>query len=196
MQKEKFVNDIIFKMSRTLARNELEILRNVLIDELHGIEFQAEQLPATQDNTNEYYIGMFKQIKGIKLSEKTVAYYEQVIRRLCDTVNKPLTKMDNLDIEYYLRTLQGNSATSINNHLRNISAFFTWMRKQHFVLENPCDSVEPLPTVKKPIEHLNPEEQEMLKSGCKNLRDRAIIEFILSTGCRVKTKVKRGNNVM
>ena len=35
-----------------------------------------------------------------------------------------------------------NNNTSLNNHRRNLSAFFTWMRKVKLISDNPCDGVE------------------------------------------------------
>ena len=78
-----------------------------------------------------------------------------------------------------------NSETSLDGQRRCLSAFFTWMRKLHLITENPCDEIEPYKIVEKPIDHMQPEEVEQLKTGCRTKRDRAMIEFLRSTAVRV-----------
>ena len=91
-----------------------------------------------------------------------------------------------MDIELFLDNIANtNDAVSINNHRRNISAFYTWMRKSHMILENPCEAIEPYKEIHKPIDHMLPEEFEQLKFGCKHKRDRAMIEFMRCTAMRV-----------
>ena len=91
-----------------------------------------------------------------------------------------------MDVELFLDNIaKTNDAVSVNNHRRNLSAFYTWMRKSHIILENPCESVEPFKEITKPIDHMLPEEFEQLKSGCKHKRDRAMIEFLRCTAMRV-----------
>lgn len=185
--KERLKNDIMVSMRYYVDFDTMSILENVLIDVLTNVEVvELETLPATLDNTNQYIIDLFMLQKAPKLSEKTVSYYLDTINRLIECVQKPLIKMTQMDIERYLMSLQAcNNATSLNNQRRNISAFFTWLRKTHIIVENPCEGVEPYKEIEKPIDHIKPEEFEQLKSGCKYKRDRAMLEVLRSTAMRV-----------
>lgn len=100
--------------------------------------------------------------------------------------NKPLNKITECDIECYLYRKQkmNNNNTSLNNNRRNLSAFFTWMRKVRLIDYNPCDGVEPFARIDKPVEYLEPKDMEIMKKGCSCKRDRALIEFLRSTGLR------------
>jgi len=185
--KEKVKNDIMLRMQYHLDANAMAILGNVLVQVLSDVEIvEMETLPASVDDTNKYIIELFKMQKAPKLSEKTVAYYLDTIYKLIINTGKPLTKINRMDIERYLLSLQNtNNATSLNNQRRNISAFFTWMRKSHIVLENPCEAIDSYKEINKPIDHLEPEDFEQLKGGCLYKRDRAMIEFLRSTALRV-----------
>ena len=46
-------------------------------------------------------------------------------------IDKPITKAEEADVECYLFQKQkmDNNNVSLNNNRRNLSAFFTWMRK-------------------------------------------------------------------
>lgn len=185
--KEQLKNNILIQMKSHLNKTTLNILTDVLIKELLHVEItKMECLPSLDIDINQEIINLFMFTKGSKLSEKTVEYYMYTIKHFIDIIQKPLNKINSLDVEYYLSQIsKNNSMKSLNNHRKNLSAFFTWMRKQKIILENPCENVEPFKEVVKPIDHMEPEEYELLKAGCKHSRDRALIEFLRSTALRV-----------
>ena len=184
--KERVKNDILIGMRMHLDTCTMQILDAVIVKAVQNVEkTELETLPATVDNTNQYIIELFMTRKAVKLSKKTVNRYLETVNELIACVNKPLNKMTELDIEYYLQAKRpSNNNVSLNNLRRNLSAFFEWMRKAKIISDNPCDGIEPYTEVVKPIEHLEAEETEQLKSGCKYKRDRALIEFMRSTALR------------
>ena len=185
--KEKLKNDILVGMRIYLEATTMAILEAVIVKAVQNIEVvELETLPATVDNTNQYIMDLFMTKKAPKLSKKTVTYYTDTVKEFMVLVNKPLNRVSESDVEYYLQMKKpGNNNTSLNNLRRNLSAFFTWMRKSKLIGENPCDGVAPYTTVEKPIDHLEPMDVEQIKKGCKNRRDRAMLEFMRSTAMRL-----------
>lgn len=184
---EKLKNDILIGMRMYLDTNTMTILESVIVKAVQGIDIvELDTLPATVDNTNQYIINLFMVRKAPKLSPNTVNYYMNTLHEFIALVDKPLTQISETDIEYYLMIKQqnGNSNTSLNNQRRNLSAFYTWMRKAKLLLENPCEGIEPYKQVLKPVDHLEAIDTEMLKSGCKHKRDRALIEVLRCTAMR------------
>lgn len=184
MTKEQFKDDVLLTMSIYIDAKELEILNTVLVNKLKDIEIQETQYLATTDNSNEYYVRMFNAFKGQRLSEKTMKAYNHTLKLFCTMINKPFTQVTSTDIEYFLMK-QNCSEVSLNNYRRNLSAFFSWMVKKRIITFNPCNELEPYKEVKKPIDHLNPEDMELIKDGCTSARDRAIVEFLRCTAVRV-----------
>lgn len=184
---EILMNNIIMSMSSHIDAATTSILKDVLIKNLAKYTVTMnETLPATADDSNEYILQLFLSTKATKLSSKTVSYYTDTIKRLLCVINKPLVEITSVDISYFLNSLRrDNDAVSLNNLRRNISAFYTWMRKSHLIIENPCEAVEPYKEIEKPIDHMEATEYEQLKSGCSSTRDRALIEFLRSTAMRV-----------
>lgn len=184
---EEIRNEIILEMRHHLDETNMSILKQVLNKVLSNVEIvRTKMLPATTDDVNSKILELFNLNKATKLSKKTVKYYLDTINSLICFTNKSLLKINSMDIEMFLdKIAQTNDAVSVNNHRRNISAFYTWMRKSHMILENPCEGIEPFKEVHKPIDHMLPEEFEQLKSGCKYKRDRAMIEFMRCTAMRV-----------
>lgn len=184
--KERVRNDILVGMQIHLDTCTMSILDAVIVKAVQNVDMvETSTLPATLDDTNRYILDLFDVKKSPKLSPMTVKYYKSTLSEFMALVNKPLNKVTESDVEYYLmRKKQNNTNASLNNLRRNLSAFFTWMRKEKLVSDNPCDGVDPYQVVDKPIDHMEATEVEKLKLGCKHKRDRALIEFMRSTAMR------------
>ena len=186
--KERVKNNVLLTMRIYLDSETVEILESVLIKEFHNVDMlEMETLPATTGDVNTYIINLFVAMKENKLSKNTMDYYMGTLREFITLIDKPLNKVDQMDIMVFLneKKKRGNSNTSLNNQRRNLSAFFGWMRKKKMIADNPCDDVDAYPEQRKPIEHLEAYEFELLKTGCRSNRDRAMLEFLRCTAMRV-----------
>lgn len=191
MTKENLINNIIFKMHIQLDNNQLSILETVLQEEFYHLEIsEMETGLSTQNDTNEYFIQIMLIKMHKKLSDKTIYQYERCVRAFNDFISKRFDQVSTMDIEVYLANFtkgkdKKNSNTALNNERRYLSACFKWMRKAGLLSINPVENVEPFKEIKKPIDHLAGMEVEQLRDYCKTLRERALVEFLLSTACRV-----------
>jgi len=191
-------DNIIVKMSMYMDAVTLDILQRVIEEQFVNLDIrEMETLPATIDRStdeqNKYIIQMF-QLKKRNLAEKTKVMYLKAVKNLLTQVDKPLTEINDLDISCYIRWYEEhneweggkrNSATTVNNEKRFLSAFFSFMRKNKFIADNPVESAENIKVEEKPIDYFTDEEVEMLRKGCADPRDRALVECLRSTGLRV-----------
>lgn len=196
--KTEIINNIIFEMSGYVDNTTLDIMQKVIEKQLVAVNMEEiTNLPAeirtSTEEQNRYYISLMM-IKKKNLRPETKAQYRDAIMRLTSVIEKPLNKMDEIDIDSYLDWYEKrnvaaggkkNQASTCNNERRYLSAFFTWMRKEKFMSYNPVESTEPMKEVIKPIDYFRPAQIEQLREGCVSLRDRAIIEVLRSTGARV-----------
>ncbi len=191
MTKEKLINNILFKMNMLIDKDQMIMLESVLQNELYNVDVtEMETGLSTGTDTNEYFIQMMLFKMNKKLSPKTVYQYERCIKSFCDFINKSFDRVNSMDIEVYLSKFaagknKSNSNKSLNNERRYLSACFKWMRKANLITINPCENVEPFKEIQKPIDHLVGIEVEQLRDYCKTLRERDLVEFLLSTACRV-----------
>lgn len=202
-QKEILRDTILTQMRPYLNAATMDMLNQVIVSALFHVDVvEMETLPATRETTNEYILELYMMKKIPKLSKQTAQYYLLTIRHFIEFTNKSLLNITDMDVEYYLHhyARKGNAETTVNNERRNLSAFFTWMRKSHLITENPVDNVEKWSEIEKPIDYLRDWEMEALRDACKVkiqnkitkieeyrecLRDRALIEFLRSTAVRV-----------
>lgn len=202
-QKEILRDTILTQMRPFLDSVTLEMLNNVIVKALFNVDVvEMETLPATRETTNEYILELYMMKKVPKLSKQTAKYYLLTINHFIEFTGKSLLNVTDMYVEYYLHNYakKGNTETTVNNERRNLSAFFSWMRKSHLISENPVDNVEKWTEVEKPIDYLRDWEFEALRDACKRqqgekikdinayreaLRDRALLEFLRSTAIRV-----------
>lgn len=195
--KAQIINDIMVAMAAHVNHVTLQILHQVIVKEFVNVNMEEiTTLPAEYQNDtdqrNKYIIQLF--IVKKKIKDNTKEAYLSSIKRLITLIDKPLDKIDEPDISYYLSWYEKrnmnvggkkNQAVTVNNERRFLSAFFTWMRKEKLIRDNPVEATEPLKAVRKPIDYFKPEEMAKIRDACQNPRERALIEVLRSTGARV-----------
>lgn len=189
---------ILVAMAQYLDKAALQILKTVIEEQFVKVNCEEiTTLPAeinrSIDEQNKYIIELFL-IKKEALKEETKYNYLNAVKKLLTQVDKPLTEMTDIDIAYYLRwyenrnlqtTGKRNKNSTINNERRYLSAFFSWMRIQKLIFDNPVESIEKKREEHAPIDYFDAKDIETLREGCKTKRERAIVEVLRSTGLRV-----------
>lgn len=177
------IYNIINDMSEILNVAQMKKLQEVLIERL--VTHQAK--PKEYDNI--LYLDMFltaKQIEGC--SNRTIEYYRSTIKTMLDKVNIPIRKMTTEVLRDYLSQYQGInncSKVTIDNIRRNLSSFFSWLEEEDHILKSPIRRIHKVKTKKVVKEIISDENMEMLRDGCCEMRDLAIIDMLASTGIRV-----------
>ncbi len=84
----------------------------------------------------------------------------------------------------YLQT--GNCGkVTIDNIRRSLSTFFSWLEEEDYIIKSSMKKIHKVKTAIMVKDTIPDEKVEILRDNCNNLRDRAMIDFLLSTGVRV-----------
>lgn len=121
-------------------------------------------------------------------SEKTIYQYKRSITKLMESVgNIPFPKVGVYEIRYFLASekQRGVSETTLRNQRANISAFFLWMFNEDLIPKNPCSVIKPPKKPNKVKKAFTEVELDALRSACKNMKERALLEMLLTSGVRV-----------
>ena len=120
-------------------------------------------------------------------SEKTVARYEYVIRRMMDAVAVPTRRITVHHLRGYLaREKERGVADSTLEGTRQVfSAYFNWLQREALIERNPTANLGTVKVAKKVKPRYTEIEMEKLNRNCATVRDRAILHFLASTGCRI-----------
>lgn len=188
---EKILLEVCQKMSETLSREQLEILKNTLFISFHGKKIAEEkcEIVVSENDTDLKKMQIFyasKKIAGRK--DSTLKQYINELKICRDTINKKFEDITTMDLRWYLGMMQqqrGNKISTIQNKIRYLNSFYSFLVKEEMVSKNPVSRIETPKMdyiVRKPF---SVEEMEAIRKNCVHPRDRALIEFLYSTGVRV-----------
>ena len=134
----------------------------------------------------KYYLGA-KRIDG--LSERTLKNYKNNLEMFAERMNKSAAKITTDDIRGYIGYLAENrhlAETSLQTHINTLRAFFGWLHTEEKIKKNPMAKIKSLKLDKKGARQaLTVEELERLRDACRGYREKALVEFLVSTGCRL-----------
>lgn len=134
-------------------------------------------------------VKQFLVVKSIKgLSEATLYGYKKHLEIFFFTVKKQPEQVKRTDIELFLYWYKQNrkiSDRSLDKVLDCLKSFYNWMYECEYIDRDPARAVESI-KYSKPIQSvLTEEELEIVRRSCKTLKEKALVEFFFSTGCRV-----------
>ena len=128
-----------------------------------------------------------------RLFEKTIRYYRCNIEKMLDTIKIPVIKITTEMLRKYLveyQTINNCGKVTIDNIRRSLSTFFSWLEEEDYIIKSPMKRIHKVKTAVIVKDTIPDEKIEILRDNCNNLRDRAMIDFLLSTGIRVGELVR------
>ena len=204
--KDEFVNKVCGFMASAVDETQLSYLRNVLYAKLAEYEIRTSKNEVALYTEDGDVVKMFllsKKIDG--LSDRSLKTYNDVLKtQLHRYIQKPVLQFtkDDLRMHFARRMLDSPnlSKTYINHERRVFSTFFNWLNINGYVNGNPMSAVKIMKedyVLKEPFEEreINKMRDWLVEDTTKkhktkaqdyaSIRNLAIFEFLLSTGCRV-----------
>ena len=118
----------------------------------------------------------------------TIADYYRILSAFLTTVQKPFSAITTNDIRVYMfnRQQQRNLKKSSLEHLRVvINAFFSWLVDEEYLERNPARRIQPIKVPRSDRQAVPALDLEYLRKACLTPREKALIDFLYATGCRV-----------
>ncbi len=136
-----------------------------------------------------------RKTEGIK--DGTLEHMTRIMRQFIFAIHKPITEIVANDIRAFLYNYQrkrGISNRTLDLMRTIICTFFKWASNEGYIAANPASNIKPIKYTKTPRKALTQRELEIVRRACKTDRDRAIVETLYSTGCRVAELCNIRNN--
>ena len=139
------------------------------------------------EGKNEIYLKKFILGKAIAgCSKRTLEQYKACIARFLDAIGKDADTITSEDIQLYFADLlmKGDSKCHVDNIRRYLSSFYAYLMREEFVTKNPILKVDKIKFHSEKETAFDNYEIEKMRNTCQNEREKAILEILLSTGCR------------
>lgn len=166
-------------MTFNLSKLQLEESRNEVI-----IYDQTSDIAA--------YKQFFISLKLRGLSDRSIQLYMYNIDKFNRFIAKPFKEVTPNDIRSYIahRTLVDKVANSTLDHERGVVVrFFSWLFDEEYITTNPGKRIEKIKVEKRLLESFTVAEVEHLRDSCRGLKQKMVLEMLLSTACRVSELV-------
>lgn len=181
---EESIVNILNEMAEYLSVPQMKKLQESLLKHL-GTAETAQRCRAT----GEEYLKMFLDAKRLEgCSERTISYYRVTVQHFFSVVETPVRRITTDEIRQYLVDYQKRnncSKITVDNVRRNISSFFSWLEEEDYILKSPMRRIHKIKIKVEVKETISDENMERIRDACTELRDKAIIDLLYSTGMRV-----------
>lgn len=196
MEKDRLTTAVLTQLENDLEPEQLRKVKLVITIQLKKYRVQEEKNEvAIYDETSDiaayqaYFVS--KKIQG--LSAKSLQQYRYTIDRFMRTVQRAYQDVTTNDIRLYLANremVDGLSNASMLRERGVLVRFFKWLHVEEYIERDPGARVEPIKKVKRLKYPFTDFEVEQLRNAsAQRTKDRAVIEMLLSTGCRVSELV-------
>lgn len=186
---ELFRNELIENLSKTLPQEQvINVLRAF---DMTSAAYEIERKPVEIIPLNgipevvKHFISS-KAIQGCSMG--TLKQYRYKLLDFFDAVKKPHNSITTGDIRLYLANFKAARNVS-DRYLETVrvtlNSFFSWLVDNEYLIRNPCGKIEAIKFQEKERVPLSAFELETIRFMCDDIREKALIDFLFATGCRV-----------
>lgn len=183
--KATLLNALEHDLSTRITAADMASVLSILSDRLAA--YSLEQISQSEDQPDDlldaYMAAM--QIQG--RSAKTIERYSYIIRRMMQAVKIPTRQITVYHLRRFLsdEKARGISDRTLEGNRQVFSAYFNWLQREGLIASNPTANLGAIKFAKKMKDIYSDVDLERLKFRCQSIRDRALIAFLMTTGCRI-----------
>lgn len=184
--KVDFMNQLEARLADIITASEMTKTLAAVAEVMDNFQI-AVDATAEADMKDDLLNAFTDALKVQGRSQKTIDRYVYIINRMMDFVKVPTRRVTVYHLRGYLSAEKerGISEQTLEGCREVFSAYFNWLQREDLIQKNPTAN---LGVIKVPIvtkQTYSEVDLEKLNQKCHSLRDRAIIHFLGSTGCRI-----------
>lgn len=178
--KRELADQLLVVLDGALPTDALQKILSILAP--YTIQRNQEPTAADLHAHIQHFLGA-KRVDG--LSSKTLNNYKLYLTRFAAYVNKDAVIITTDDVRGYIASLKV-SESSLQTIINTLRSFFAWLAIEEVIGKNPMAKIRTNKLRHRRIrKSLSLEELERLRNACETVREKALVEFFYSTGCRI-----------
>lgn len=184
--RQDFLKALADKLGQEYTADSVREILRVAEDVAAGYDIRKTE--SGEDATGVDYLRAFLDAKRVQgRTEKTLARYEYMLTRMLADVGAPVRSITAYHLRAYLMRCKdsGNKDSTLEGARCIYNSFFGWLHREGLIAVNPCANIGAVRLPKITRLPFSDTEIEQLKEACTCDRDRALLSFMLSTGCRI-----------
>ncbi|HID0814577.1 tyrosine-type recombinase/integrase [Clostridium botulinum] len=188
--KDEVIIKLVGKLSMEFTEIDQLKVRAIAEEVLYKYSVLPEETALVSSDIEEklqIYLAS-KKLDGLSIG--TLRNYKYNLARFADHLRKPLGTITTMDLRMFLAIrCKSMKQTSVNGQITILKSFFSWLYDEEYIPKNPAAKLKQTKEPKRLRHALSEEEIELLRQACKTDREKALIEFLISTGCRLSEVV-------
>ena len=183
--KMSFISQMRKAMAGTLTVEQMEKMAREGMNLLD--RFEMREIAAGEDGPDDLLESYVAAMQVECRSQKTIDRYVYIIKKLMEFAKVPTRRIS----VYHLRAFisaekeRGIQDSTLEGHREIFTAYFNWLQRESLIEKNPTVNLGVIKVAKKEKKTYTERELERLNMCCRKTRDRAILHFLRSTGCRI-----------
>lgn len=188
--REELINNLCLYIQSKTNEPMLDIKNRLyMLMEPYEILPRTTEVAILKEDRNEYLLKNFIIAKDVKgCTKRTLEFYTINIKKILEIIGKTVDDITAEDIRYYIAIRLRRdkvSKTTAGNEIRSLSSFFGWLYAEEIIRQNPMTKVDRIKKEKTKKEALTEIEIEKLRAAAAGMKEKFMIELLLSTSCRV-----------
>lgn len=188
--------NINYELYKTIADKIIEPGLNKM-EAKNQLASILDEYRVTRQNIDPMYYDLRQNIKLFLKDKKrqglspiTIDNYKLHLKIFTNrTEYKPVNEISKEDIIEYLDDRENDPSVNMKSTIETIRSvlrsFFEWLCEEQVIEENPMLRIKPYKMGKTMAKALTVEELELFRESCTTPREKAMVEIMYSTGCRL-----------
>lgn len=185
--KQALLNALNKNLYDKLTGKDVDTVTKELLSVLTVFDVKQREPTDKTTDTEELLKAFLDAKRAEGKSENTIEHYRYLIKRLMDATNASVNEVTVYHLRSYLTSEKerGMGDKTLQGYRWVYSSFFGWLFKEALISRNPCANLGPVKCRKEKKKAFSETDLEKIREACYSLRDKALVNFLLSTGCRV-----------
>ena len=185
---EEFKRNLLIKLIDNVEIDfkQQQIIEGILVELLQDYTVSKIETALTVSDIPEK-VTMYLQAKRLEgLSDLTLKNYFYLLRKLAAFSHKQVKDINLNDLRTFLfQECEGLKETTMQVKVTYLQSFFKWLVDEDIIDKDPSRKLPRIRVPQRLRNALTIEEVEKLRMACADVRERAILEMLLATGCRL-----------
>ena len=186
---ENFRNVLTMNLCSVLPSDKINDVLKAVDISMSNFELSRKKTALITTTAVPDVVKMYLASRAVSnLSIGTLNQYKYKLFNFFQTVQKSYLDITANDIRMYLYSFKaerGSSDCYMENIRCVIDTFFKWLVENEYLSHNPCAKVNKIKYTRYRRKPLSSYELEYLRLNTKDIREKALVDFFFSTGCRV-----------
>lgn len=187
-QSQQFLSEVEETLKTIITVSEYEKVQSAMLSVISC--YSVERIANSEDSVkkSQNLLKMFIDAKAVEgRSPKTTERYRYILTRFFkyEKVSAQDTTVYHIR-DYFMNEKERGISDSTLASIRDVfNSFFGWLYKEGLISKNPCANVGTVKQEKKVRKPFSQVDLQKLLNSCNYIRDKAMVLFLLNTGCRV-----------